>query len=104
MSRISMTIACASALEEACWITRSSCTGDLLSAALDGNQAALEAIADEWPADTAGERTDFVYVRAEVLERLAEVAHDAPEQPRRRGPKGAGVDGISELLRRHSGL
>jgi hypothetical protein len=99
-----MTTACATALEEARWATRSRCTGDLLTAALDGSQAALVAIAEAWPADTAGERTEFVYVRAEVLERLAELAHDAPEQPRRRGPKGAGLDGIDELLRRHNSL
>lgn len=101
MSRISMTTACASALEEARWVTRSRCTGDLLTAAMDGKQAAMEAIAKAWPEDTDGVRTEFVYVRTEVLERLAELAYDAPMQPKRRGPKGAGVDGIAEMIRRY---
>ena len=100
MSRISLTKECAAALEEARWSTRSECTSDLLAAALDGSQTALKAIAEGWPADTAGERTDFPWIRPAEIERLSAMAHDAPEQPRRRGPKGAGIDGITEMLRR----
>jgi hypothetical protein len=101
MSRISLTEPCAAALEEARWDSRAGCVGDLLAAALDGNKRALKALAKAWPADTSGPRTRFIYVRAEVLERLAELAGDAAVQPAR-GPSAPGLVGITELLRRAS--
>lgn len=100
MSRISLTQECAEALQDARWATRSECVGDLLAAALDGDRKALGALARRWPADTSGKRQVFQWVRSEILDRLAALAYDAPEQPRRRGPKGAGIDGVTEMLRR----
>ncbi|KKN87445.1 hypothetical protein LCGC14_0259000 [marine sediment metagenome] len=98
MSRISLTEACAAALDEARWVTRARRPTDLLAAALDGDEAALAAIAKGWPADTAGARTQFLWVRPAVLQRLAALAYGAKDKPAK-GPQAPALLGIAEMIR-----
>jgi hypothetical protein len=93
-----LTEECAAALDEARWVTRARRPTDLLAAALAGNEAALAAIAKGWPENTEGARTQSLWVRPEVLERLAELAGDAKDKPAM-GPQAPALLGIAEMIR-----